>query len=110
MRRLACGLLGMLLSCAGCSSQPEQLNLPKETTSVHVEPVEATFSKGSPFASDLELDILISLWLHLDKQRSRLQQMLNDSSLAENDKLVVNRFLVDIETQQRLTWQAAFNE
>ena len=110
MTRLACGLLAMLLYFTGCSSQPEQLALPKEMAQVHVKPVEQEFENTNPFASELELDILISLWLHLDKQRNRLRKMLDDSSLEEKDKLIINRFLVDIETQQQLTWQAAFDE
>jgi hypothetical protein len=112
MSKLVYGLLALVLTSLGCSSQSEtvkQRKATEEAISTRLDP-----SEGEPlenqFASELELDILISLWLHLNKEEERLRKMLHDPSLDEDKKTVINHFLVDIETQQRLTWQAAFNE
>ncbi len=56
------------------------------------------------FSSSLETQLILGLWVHLGKERDRLSKML-DTDLTTEEKHIVQRFIYQVEDEQRHAWQ-----
>jgi len=95
-------LLSVLLLSCGCS-------LSTERPYAHSE--HAVVTREDPFkdaVSSLEQDLVLELWLHLQRQETRLKSKLENSSGAEAEAILV--LLPVVQQQSKEVWQQLFDD
>jgi uncharacterized protein with NRDE domain len=103
----------LALFFVGCSTQeprPETrsavstIERPRPTQA----PEEVVSSINYELADSLETRLILSFWLHLDKERERLQEVL-EGPLVEKDRKTIQKFLGMLQEQQKAVWQTLFD-
>ena len=102
MRRI---VLSLLLLC-GCSSAPETSNLPSASSEMAV--VER-YDPIKDAIRSLEEDLLLELWLHLHRQRTRLRSKLRDHPNTQEAE-AISVLLPILQQQTKEVWEQMFNE
>ena len=101
-------MLMLVLISAGCSTQePEHGASTTEVSVAAVGSKEISQSINYGLADSLETQLILSFWLHLDKERTKLDKMLQES-LSERDRKTIQKFMQMVQEQQQGTWQTLF--
>lgn len=96
-------LLG-IFTLAGCSSQPTAI-----VESQRAEIVSPRNIDHADFATSLEVDLLLGLWLHLGNEQSKLQQRFHSCQDSSQQK-ILHVFIEDIQAERQQVFKEIFRD
>lgn len=104
-------VIGVVLLMCGCSAAPQILVATQEqtTSQARTKRISTTILQTSAIES-LEIDLLVSLWLHMKDEERRLQALIDDLRTPGEKRSAAEVLLPFVKEQAHETLTAMFRD
>ena len=97
-----------LLGCSVSEKNDSPLRSETAVTNARTARLDTVNVSQVQFAASLEVEMLLGLWVHLDKQCDEFEGRLGAAN--DQERVILTRFIQVLKAERQKTWEELFKE